>query len=121
MVNKLKDVADAATSMSRDVKDSVVEFGKSAARKIDTAREQTGEALHSAASSMREGSARMDVFAGSAASRLDSAASAVKEADLNSVCTGLRRFAQNNVTATVLFAVAIGYLAGSALGRRNSA
>jgi len=121
MANTLKDVTEAATNMSRDVKDSVVEFGKSAGRKIDTAREQTGDALREAASSVRQGSARIDVLAGSAASRLDAAATALKEANFNSVCTGVRRFAQNNLTATVVAAIAIGYLVGSARNRPKAA
>jgi hypothetical protein len=104
MATTLKDAPEAATNMSRDVKDSVVEFSKSAGRKIDTAREQTSEALREAASSVRQGSARLDVLAGSAASRLDAAATAVKDASFNSVCTGLRRFGQNNLTATVVAA-----------------
>jgi len=120
MTTRLKDVTEAATNMSRDVKDSVVEFSKSAGRKIDTAREQTGEALREAASSVRQGSARLDVLAGSAASRLDAAAIAVKDANFKSVCTGLRRFGQNNLTATVVAAMAIGFLAGSALNRART-
>jgi len=121
MTTRLKDVTEAATNMSRDVKDSVVEFSKSAGRKIDTAREQTSEALREAASSVRQGSARLDVLAGSAASRLDAAAIAVKDANFKSVCTGLRRFGQNNLTATVVAAMAIGFLAGSALNRARTA
>jgi hypothetical protein len=99
----------------------VVEFSKSAGRKIDTARELTGEALRDAASSVRQGSARIDVLAGSTASRLDAAATAVKDANFKSVCTGLRRIGQNNLTATVVAAMAIGYLAGSALNRARTA
>ena len=115
MATTIKDVTEAAANVSRDVKDSVVEFSKSAGRKIDTARELTGEALRDAASSVRQGSARIDVLAGSTASRLDAAATAVKDANFKSVCTGLRRIGQNNLTATVVAAMAIGYLAGSAL------
>ena len=117
MATTIKDVTEAAANMSRDVKDSVVEFGKSAGRKIDTARELTGEALREAASSVRQGSARIDVLAGSTASRLDAAATAVKDANFNSVGSGLRRIGQNNLTATVVAAMAIGYLVGSALNR----
>jgi len=91
MATTIKDVTEAAANVSRDVKDSVVEFSKSAGRKIDTARELTGEALRDAASSVRQGSARIDVLAGSTASRLDAAATAVKDANFKSVCTGLRR------------------------------
>jgi hypothetical protein len=120
MATTAKDVADAAMNMSRDVKDSVVEFSKSAGRKIDTAREQTGDALREAAATVRQGSARIDVLAGSAASHLDAAATAVKDANLKSVSTGLRRFGQNNLLATVLAAVAVGYLVGSALNRPSA-
>ena len=121
MATTIKDVTEAAANMSRDVKDSVVEFSKSAGRKIDTARELTGEALREAASSVRQGSARIDVLAGSTASRLDAAATAVKDANFKSVGRGLRRFGQNNLTVTVVAAMARGYLAGSALTRSRTA
>jgi hypothetical protein len=121
MGNTLNDVVETATKMGRDVKDSVVEFEKSAERKIDTARGQTGDVLRHAAASVRQASARMDVLAGSAASGLDAAATAVKEADFKSLRSGLRRFGQNNLTATVLAAIAVGYLMGAAFGRRSAA
>jgi hypothetical protein len=63
----------------------------------------------------------MDVLAGGAASSLDAAASAVKEADFKSVRSGLRRFGQSNLTVTVLAAIAVGYLIGAAFGRRSAA
>jgi hypothetical protein len=121
MGNALNDVTDAAAGMSRDVKDSVVEFGKAAARKIDTAREQSSDVLREVASSLRQASARMDVLAGSAANSLDSAAEAVKEANLQRVGAGIRRFGQRNLVATLLVAVAVGYFVGSAFNRGRTA
>jgi len=121
MGNTLKDVAETATDFSRDVKDSVVEFGKSMGGKIDTARARTGEALTSAAASVRQASAKMDVLAGSAAHNLDAAATAVKKADARRVRRGLGKFASNNLTATVVGALVLGYLVGAAFGRKSAA
>jgi len=121
MGNTLKDVAATASDFGRDVKDSVVEFGKSAGRKIDTARARTGEALSDAAASVRHASARIDVLAGSAASSLDTAATTVKQASLKNARRGLRKFAGNNLAATVMAAVVLGYLIGAAFGRKRAA
>jgi len=121
MEHTLNEVADSAAAMGRNVKDSVVEFGKSASRKIDTVREHSGDSLRDLASSLRQASARMHVLAGSAASSLDAAATAVKKADFQDIRSGMRRLAQNNLAATVLAAIALGYFIASALNRGKSA
>jgi hypothetical protein len=120
MGKALENVTETATGFGRDVKDSVVEFGRSMGGKIDTARARTGDALSNAAASVREASARIDVLAGSAAHSLDAAGSVVKEANLNSVRRGLRRFAGNNLTATVMAAIVLGYFIGAAFGRKSA-
>jgi len=121
MATNLKDVAASAVEIGRDVKDSVLEFGRSASEKIDTAREQASGTLHTAAESVRKGSARLDVLAGGAASRLDNAASTVKDADFKGLCTSARRFGQNHLTLTLLVAAAAGVWAGLALSRGTRA
>ncbi len=117
MATTLKDIAATALETSRDVKDSVGEFVHSASGRIDTVRDQTGDALHAAASSVRRGSARIDVLAGDAAKRLDTTASFVEDADLKSLSAGLRRFGQNHLTFTLLVTAAAGVWAGLALSR----
>jgi hypothetical protein len=117
MASTIRDAAATAGDFGRDVKDSIAEFGRSASGKIDTAREQTSDALRGAAASVRQGSAKLDVLAGSAASRLDAAATAVKDTDLQSLGAGLRRFGQRHLTGIVLGAIAVGYLAGSVVNK----
>jgi hypothetical protein len=121
MATTIKDVASTAVDISRDVKDSVVRFGQTAGRSIDIARNQTGGALHAAASSMRRGSAKIDVIAAGAAERLDATASFVEDASLKGLFTGVRRFGQNHLTFTLLVAVAAGFWAGSILSRATRA
>jgi hypothetical protein len=121
MATNLKDVAASALEMGRDVKDSVAQLARSTSVKIDTAREQTSDTLHSAAESVRRGSARLDVLAGGAASRLDTAATTVKDADFKGLCASARRFGQNNLTLTLLVAAAAGLWAGLALSRGTRA
>ena len=110
----------AAADTAQDVKDSVVEFGRSAGRKMEEARDHTSGALHQAASSVRQGSARIDVLAAGAASRLDATASFVKDADLKGISASLRRFGRNHLTEVLIAAVAVGYLAGSAFNRAKT-
>jgi hypothetical protein len=115
MANTLRDVASTALEAGREVKDSVTEFVRSASGRIDTVRDQTGDALHVAAASVRKGSAKIDVIAGDAASRLDNTATFVKDVNLQDVSAGVRRFGQNNLTFTVLIAAAAGVWVGLAL------
>jgi hypothetical protein len=121
MATTLKDLASTAMDLGRDVKDTVVQFGESAGRKIDDARDQTGGALHAAAASMRKGSAKIDVLAGSAAKKLDTTASFVEDANMNSLFTGVRRFGQNHLTLTLLVGAAVGFWAAATLGRGDRA
>jgi hypothetical protein len=97
------------------------ELGRSAGRKFDEARDETGAALHAAASSVREtgcqGSKAIDNLAAGAAERLDATASYVEDHDLRDACTGLRRFGRRHLAGSLMAAVAIGFLAGSAFRR----
>ena len=120
MGNALKDVTETATHIGRDVKHSLVEFGKSAGRKFDTARVQTGGALSDAAASVRHASAKIDALADNTASSLDAAAKAVKKASFKNAGRRVRRFAGNNLTATFMAAMILGYFVGSAIGHRRA-
>lgn len=117
METSLKQAASTALDLGRDVKDSVVEL----ARKIDSARDQTGDALHDAASSMRRSSAKIDNLAKDAAKRLDATASFVEDANLKGLGNGVQRFAQNHLTFTLLVAAAAGFWAATAFSRATRA
>jgi len=117
----LDTVTETASELGRDAKEALEKLGRSAGRKFDEARDETGDALHAAASSVRttglQGSAAIGNLAGSAADRLDATASCVEDIDLRDVFTGLRRFARRHLTGSLVAAAAIGFLAGSALCR----
>jgi hypothetical protein len=117
MATSLKHVAATAIDVSRDVKHSVERFGKTAGRKIDSARDQTGGALHAVASSMRRSSAKVEVLGRNAAKRLDTAASFVENADFKRLYRGLRGFAKEHPTLTLLAGTVAGCWAGSTLSR----
>ena len=121
ILTSLKSLTDAASELGKDARDSVEELGRSAGRKLDDARDQTADALHTAASSVRRtgrhGSEAIDNLATGAADRLDATASYVEHHDLNDALNGLRKFARRHVTGSLVFAVAIGFFAGAALNR----
>jgi hypothetical protein len=117
-VTTLKALAEQAVDLGRDTTESVEELGRSAGRKLDEARGETGSALHAAASSIRttghDGAEAIDNLATGAADRLDATASYVEGHDLRGM---FRRFGLRHLAVTLAAAAAIGFVAGSALGR----
>ena len=99
--------------------DAASKLGKDAIESLDDAREETAGALHTAASSTRrtgrQGSEAIGNLATGAADRLDATASYVDDHDLNDVVNGLRKFGRRHLTGSLVFAAAIGFLAGAAL------
>jgi len=97
------------------------ELGRSAGRKLDDTRDQTGDALHAAASSVRttgrRGSKAIDNLATGTADRLDATASYIEDHDLGDMCTSVRSFSGRHLTGSLVAAAAFGFLAGSALSR----
>jgi len=120
-LTNLKTVTEAASELGKDARESLEELGRSAGRRLDDARDDTADALHTAASSVRrtgrQGSAAIDNLATGAADRLDATASYVEDHDLRDVLTGLRRFGRRHLTGALVAAAAVGFLAGAALKR----
>ena len=117
----IRTLTESASELGKEPKESVEELGRSAGRKLDQARDDTGEALHAAASSVRttghKGSEAIDNCSTRTADRLDATASYVEDHDLRDVFSGLRRFGQRHLTGSLVVAAAVGFLAGSALRR----
>ena len=117
----LRTLSETASELGREAKESIEELGRSAGKKLDEARDQTGDALHSAASSIRrtgrQGSAAIDNCSTRTADGLDATASYIEDHDLEDAFNGLRKFARRHLTGSLVAAVAIGFLAGSALRR----
>jgi ElaB/YqjD/DUF883 family membrane-anchored ribosome-binding protein len=105
----------------KHARESMEELGRTAGRTLDEARDETGDALHSAASSVRtrgrQSSEAIDSFAAGAADRLDATALYIEDHDLRDVATGLRRFGRRHLAGSLLVAAAVGFLAGSAIIR----
>ena len=120
-MTNLKTVAETAPEFCTETQESMAELRRSAGRKLDEAREETGAALHTAASSVRttgrQGSEAIANLATGTADRLDATASYIEDHDLNAVFTSLRRFGRRHPTGSLVAAAAIGFLAGSALCR----
>ena len=121
ILTTLKTVTDTAAEFGKEARQSVEDLSRSAGRKLDAARSETGAALHTAASSVRttgrQGSDAIDSLATGAADRLDATASLVEDHDLRDVVTGLRRFSHRHLTGSLVAAAVVGLLAGSAIRR----
>ncbi len=112
---------ESASDLGTGAKESIEELGRSAGRKMDGAREETGGALHAAASCVRktgrQSTEAIGDLATGTADRLDATASYIEDHDLRDALTGLRRFGRKHLTGCVVAAGAIGFLAGTALSR----
>lgn len=121
ILTPLRTLTESASDLGKEAKESVEQFGRSAGKKLDEVREETGAALHTAASSVRktgrQGSDAISNLAAGAADRLDATASYVEDRDLRDAFAGLRRFGRRHLTGSLVAAAAVGFLAGSALSR----
>ena len=117
----LQTIAETASEFGKDAKKSVEDLGRSAGRKLDEARDETGDALHAAASSVRttgrKGCKTIDDLTTGTADRLDATAKYVENHDLSDLFTGVRKFARRHLTGSLVMVGAIGFLAGSAISR----
>lgn len=121
ILTTLKTVTDTASEFGKEAKESVEELGRSAGRRLDAVRTETGAALHTAASSVRstgrQGADAIDNLATGAADRLDATGSMVEDHDLRDALTGLRRFGRRHLGGALVAAAAFGFVAGSAIRR----
>lgn len=112
----LKTVTESASDLAKEAQASMEEMSRSAGKKLDEARDQTGSALHATASSVRatgrQGSEAIDSLATGTAKRLDATASYIEDHDLTGM---LRRFGRRHLTESLVVAAAVGFFAGSAL------
>ena len=120
-MTNLKTVTDTATELGQDVLESVEDFGRNAGRKLAEVRDNTGSALHTAASSVRKGSRSVEKIANGAAGRLDATASFVEDFTTKNVLAKLRKVGRSHVTGFVVAGLAVGFIAGTALTRATRA
>lgn len=119
----LKTVTETASDLGKDAKESMEQLGRSAGRRLDEVRTDTGAALHTAASSVRstgrQGAEAIDNLATGTADRLDATATLVEDHDLSDVLTGLRKYSRQHIGRSLIAAAAVGFIAGSAMRRAS--
>ncbi len=117
ILTTLKTLTKQASEFGENAKDSMEEAG----RILDKARDETGDALHAAASCVRttarKSSKTIDNIGSSTARRLDATGSFVEDFELKDVFTGLRKFGRQHLAGSLLVAATIGFVVGSALRR----
>lgn len=120
-MTNLRTVAEKASEIGAEAKESMDDLARFAAQKVDEARTNTAGALHSAATSVRasgrRGSDAIDNPTTGAADRLDATGSYVEERDLRGIFSDPRKFGWRHSTGFMLAAVAVGFFAGSAITR----
>ena len=116
-----KTFTETASELGKEARGSIEELGRSADKRLNEARDETGDALHAAASSVRrtvrQGSSAIDDCSTRAADRLDATASYIEDHDLGDALNGLRRFARQHMAGSLVAAAAAGFLCASALSR----
>jgi hypothetical protein len=121
MLTTLETLAETASEFGKQTRESIEELGRSGGRKLDEARDETGAALRSAASSVRSsghnGSEAIDNCSTHTADRLDATASYIEDHNLGDAVAGLRRFARRHLIGSLVTACTVGVLAGAFLSR----
>jgi hypothetical protein len=115
MMSTLKQVAETASELGQHVMDSAEDFSRTASRKIAEVRDNTGSALHSAASSVRQRSRAIEQAARGTASKLDAAGSFVEDFTSKNILASIRKFGRDHSTGFVIAGLALGFVAGAAL------
>ena len=114
-------LAETAAELGKDARDTVDQLGQSAGKKLDEVRSETGGALHSAASSVRQAGRQSSKVIGNmaadTANRLDATGSYVEDHNLKGACQDLGAFGSRHIAGSLAIAAAIGFLAGTALSR----
>ena len=96
---------------------------QTAGERLDQARNGTADALENAASSVRtsgrQGAERIDTLSQNAAGKLDSTAAYVRSHSVGDMLINLRQVIGKHPTGFLLWARAIGFLAGSVIQRNK--
>ena len=112
-MTNLKETAENALEMGKQVKDTVAAFGETAANKVAEVRDGAGRALHNVAGSIRQGSDAID----HAAEKFDSAGSFVESCQVKNAVAKAGEFGRSHMTGSLLIAMAVGFLVGAAMFR----
>ena len=113
-MTNLKETAESAIEMGKQVKESVTAFSENAANRVAEVREGTGKALHSAAGSARRSSAAID----DAADKLDAAGFYVQSCNMKNTLSRLGDFGRSNLVGSLIAAAVVGFVAARALQSR---
>jgi len=116
-MSTLRTVAETASELGQQVMESAEDFSRTASRKIAEVRDNTGSALHAAASSVRQRSRAIDNAARGTASKLDAAGSFVEDFTSKNALAKARKFGREHSTGFVIAGLALGFVAGAALTR----
>lgn len=120
MTNLMETASQLGAKVS-EAKEQAEDLGRTAAKKLDQVRNQTADALRTAASSVRttgrQSSEIIDNCAADTADRLDATASYVEQHDLRGVANGIRQVVRRHPGSSLMVATALGFFAGSAIRR----
>ncbi len=119
----LTDMATRAGATLSSAQEQAKDLGRTAGEKLDAARSGTADALENAAFSVRttgrDGAQSIESMSENAAGKLDSTARYVRNRDVGGMLSNVREVISRNPTGFLILAAGIGFLAGSAFGRKN--
>jgi ElaB/YqjD/DUF883 family membrane-anchored ribosome-binding protein len=126
-VTNLETITETALEFGKEAKESLEKLARSAEKlarsatdSLDQTRENTGDALHSAASTIRktgrQSAKTLNNLTNGTAGGLDATASYIENHDLRGMFSG---FASRHPAPSLVVAAALGYFVGSALSRKR--
>ncbi len=112
---------DRAADMASQAKDKASEYGRMASEKVDQGRVNAASGLENAADTLRtraqSGGQAITEFANTAADKLQSTATYMREHDARQMMGDLNEVVRRNPGPSLIAAAAFGFLLGAALRR----
>lgn len=109
-----KTIADRAA----DAKETIDNFGRMAADKLENSRESTATALHKTASSLHSGADQVSDFGHTAAEKLHATADYVRNTDLDLIVQDLQTTVKRYPIQSLAAAAFLGFLVARGFSRR---
>lgn len=118
---KASDAASKVSDAASQAKNKVGELSQNAVNKLDSARESTAGALQTAASSLRNsaqsGGDMLSNAAHAVSTKLETTANYMRENQVRDMVTDVEQVVRRNPGPSIVAALAVGFLLGSALRR----
>jgi ElaB/YqjD/DUF883 family membrane-anchored ribosome-binding protein len=122
IVTNIENMTETALEFGKEAKESIEKLAKSAEKlarsasdSLDETRDSTGDALHTAAASIRDAGKSFNTLTNGVSQKLHATGNFIEDHDFKGMLTG---FTSRHPAPSLVVAAALGFFVGSALMRK---